>query len=165
MKRITFIRHAKSSWEDPTLKDFSRPLNEKGKNDAPLMALHLQLKNQPFDLVISSSSVRTKQTLSLMCPNLNYSIDDVVWERAFYHASMNTLFMMINPLPEVIEHVCIVGHNPGITEIVNSLQNQKLIDNVPTCGIVSLIYQGKTWNDLRASTCELDYYLYPKQFK
>lgn len=165
MKRITFIRHAKSSWDNPTLKDFNRPLNDRGVNDAPLMAKEFVKRNIPFDLIISSPSKRTTQTLELMCPHLQYELPDVLWERAFYHADPKTILMMIKPLPERIEHICIVGHNPGITEIVNILQKQKYIDNVPTCGIVSLIYHGKTWNDLRAETCDLDIMLYPKMFK
>ena len=165
MKRITFIRHAKSSWDDPSLKDFSRPLNARGKNDAPLMGKEFGKRKIPFDLIISSPSVRTKQTMELMCPHLDYDLEDILWERAFFHADPKTLLMMIKPLPERIEHIGIVGHNPGITEIVNILQKQKYIDNLPTCGMVSLIYHGKNWNDLRADTCDLDLYLYPKMYK
>lgn len=165
MKRITFIRHAKSSWDQPNLKDFDRPLNDRGTYDAPLMAKEFRKRDIPFDLIISSPSKRTMQTLELMCPYIDYDLEDILWERAFYHASPKTMLMMIQPLPEVVEHVCIVGHNPGITEIVNMLQRDNLIENVPTCGIVSLIYKGKTWNDLRSETCSLDGYIYPKMFK
>lgn len=140
MKTLYLIRHAKSSWDDPTEDDFSRPLNHRGKKDAPKMAKRLKEKKIFPDVMISSPAVRAKATCLEFANTFEFNEKKIIWEPKLYHASEETLLSVISELedhPRDREEVVLLfGHNPGLTMFANALLNAGIMD-MPTCGIVA----------------------------
>jgi phosphohistidine phosphatase len=164
MKTLYLIRHAKSDWDNPKLSDIKRPLNKRGEKDAPMMAGILKKKNIKPDLFISSPSVRTTTTAKYFCKELDYDNNEVIIEDDIYLGSHQTLLNIISNLDNELISVVLFGHNPGITDLVNSL-SPTLIDNVPTCGIVAINFEVNHWNEINKSNSALLFFEYPKKYK
>lgn len=161
MKNILLLRHAKSSWKNKSLIDIDRPLNKRGKNDAPLMAERFASINIFPDLIISSSSKRTVSTVNYFGEILSNPYEFIITEK-LYLASSDTLLEILNNVDEKFRVVMLVGHNPGITDLANKLSN-KFIENIPTCGLVGFSYNG-IWAELKNKSCEFIFFEYPKKF-
>lgn len=163
MKRIFFIRHAKSSWADANLLDIDRPLNSRGKHDAPIMAKILKQQVDHLDRVIISPSLRTKETSLQFCNT--FGIDSntrLVWSD-LYHGSVERYYEVLTGLDDDNDcNVAVFGHNPTMTYIANA-NNSNFIDNVATCGIIEYNYKG-IWQDFNIMNAEFVKYLYPKMF-
>ena len=144
MKILTLIRHAKSSWKDPTLPDWDRPLNKRGRRDAPMMGERLAGREAYADLLISSSAVRAVATAEAIAAEIEYPADEIVVDERLYGADEYEILEVIQGLDDAWERVMLVGHNPGLTDLVNALSPTG-IDNVPTCGIVELTYDTESW--------------------
>jgi len=162
MKTLYVVRHAKSSWEDPLLDDFSRPLNERGKKDAPLMGKRLKDKKILPDLIFASSARRTLATAKRIAEVLGYAEDKIKIDPALYHASPRTILSAIKNVKDKIDILMIVGHNPGLTEFVNELMNQHF-DNIPTCGIVACTIEIDAWKKIKMGMGKIIFYDYPKR--
>lgn len=160
-KTLLVIRHAKSSWEIGTLTDFERPLNERGKRDAPIMAQRLIERNILIDAFVASPAKRAKKTAELFMETYNGSKDAIVFISKLYHASAEVFFEVVNELDENKQTVAIFSHNPGITEFVNMLTNNSRIDNMPTCGIFAVTFNG-AWKNFASQKNELLFFDYPK---
>ncbi|MCG3720172.1 histidine phosphatase family protein, partial [Aliarcobacter butzleri] len=128
MKKLVLIRHAKSDWSNPFLDDFLRPLNKRGKKNAPLMAKVLKEKNIRPDLIILSPSLRTKQTLEYFIKELNYN-DEVRFEESIYEAPYENLLKVIKDIPNIHKIVFLIGHNPGLCDLTNFLVD-KSFENI-----------------------------------
>lgn len=165
LKQITLIRHAKSSWDNPTLRDFDRPLNKRGEKDAPFMGSKLLEEGVKFDQIISSPAKRTTLTIEKICPKINFPIDQILWEESLFHSSMRNVLQLLSVLDDDINSAAIVGHNPSITDTANFLQNDLHIDNIPTAGIISIKYDIDDWTDILDSKGTLSFYIYPKKFR
>ena len=139
------IRHAKSSWVNPLQSDFERPLNERGKTDAPIMGKRLKEHNLKPDLIVSSSARRTRQTAKRIAKEIGYDADKIKWEEKLYHCIPSVFEEVIYELDDEVKTVFIVAHNPGITEFVNSLVPGFSIDNMPTCSIVAAHVDAPEW--------------------
>ncbi len=159
---ILLIRHAKSSWDDPNLADFDRPLAERGLREAPIMASELAKHRLPIDLVIASPSMRTRQTLEYFRTALQIPESRIVWDSTIFHSSADNLLRILSTLDDSVRHVVLVGHNPSMTDLSNALQSDTLIENVPTCGIVHLRGDWSSWNEIRDRKGKLELFLYPK---
>ena len=161
MKIIYCIRHAKSSWEDYSLPDLERPLNNRGRRDAPVMAGHLSKKNANFDLLLLSPSKRTRETADYFNSALN--ISQITIKDEIYHATLDTLMETITDLSPSVNIACIIGHNPGMTYLYNQFSS-KLLDNLPTCGIFCLKISAENWSDMDTSNTIADHLIYPKLY-
>lgn len=158
MKRVILMRHAKSSWESNANTDHERPLNARGERDAPFMDQLLASHGYRPDLILSSDSTRTRQTISLM-PNLKGI--ELDFERRLYHASAETILHFIHEAPPQCETLMILAHNPGITNAVFKLSRVR-IDNVPTSGIVIINLKVDDFTKFDAGNGVLEEFFYPK---
>lgn len=159
MKRLTLIRHAKSSWKNPELADFDRPLNKRGKSDLPIMAEKLfeATKELPIDHVICSESVRTTKTYKGLIDhdgfhNPKYLIGEITPD--LYLADVGEIIRNIEAIKDVCDHLAIIGHNPGLTDLANHLQDHWDVFNIPTLGIISF--------SIRSELYTPDLFLTPK---
>ncbi|SRR5260221_8793848 len=162
MKTLLLIRHAKSSWDIGSLNDFERPLNERGKKDAPEMAKRLLDKKIKIDAFVSSPAKRAKKTAELFCSSYNKKENDIIFISALYHASVPTFYETIETLDDSYNTVAIFSHNPGITAFVNELTASVDIDNMPTCGIFAININTEKWKAFRKSAKEFLFFDYPK---
>ena len=159
------IRHAKSSWSNPLQSDFERPLNERGKLEAPEMGKVLKDNNIIPDLIISSTAKRTKQTAKRIAEILGYSAGEIRWEEKLYHCIPSVFEELIFELGDTVKTVFIIAHNPGITEFVNELSAGFSIDNMPTCGIVGAHLTLDEWNSFSTTEKKIFLFEYPKKEK
>lgn len=164
MKTIYLIRHAKSSWKDSSIKDFDRPLNHRGKDDATKIANELaKLKCQP-DLILCSPAKRTKSTAKVLCKKLPYSFHDIHFESAIYEASLLHLIQVINDLPNHNSEVVLIGHNPSITNLYNYLTDDDF-SNIPSCGTTKVEFEIDNWNEIIQGIGLKKCYIYPKMLE
>ena len=163
MKTLYVVRHAKSSWDDTDLADIDRPLNDRGKRDAPRMGKRLKEKDIHPELLLSSPARRAFSTAKRIGEVLNYKKDHIRTEKELYHASEREIFEVVRALPDKLNTVMIFGHNPGLTDFVNQLlETKRFIENIPTCGIVAFSFSGKSWVDVSKENAQLLFFDYPK---
>ena len=158
MKSILLVRHAKSSWDDPSLNDFDRPLNERGKKNAPEMAVRLHDKGIRLDMLVSSPAKRAKQTAKAFQKIL--AIDNLQFVEDLYLAAPSTFANVIAGLPSNVKTVAIFSHNPGITDFANSLTTTR-IDNMPTASIFAVNADVADWAEFAGNT-KFWFFDYPK---
>jgi phosphohistidine phosphatase len=145
-KELFLVRHAKSSWDDSTISDHDRPLNERGYRNAPEMGRRLSDRRVSPDALISSTALRARTTAEIMADSINYPKDQIVLDRALYHASATELQEYIGGFDDAHFSVMLFGHNPGMTSLVSHLFGLP-IDNLPTCGVVHLQFSAESWAD------------------
>lgn len=162
MKRLILCRHAKSSWADPGMADIDRPLNDRGKRDAPEMGRRLRERGVAPDLVVSSGARRARATARRIAAELGIDGDAVTIVERLYEASVATWLAVIGGLPDSAGTVLLVGHNPGLTELANRLLADARIDNVPTCGVLCAEYPVRAWSAIPASRPSTWSFDYPK---
>jgi len=162
MKKLYIIRHAKSSWGDFSLPDFERPLNERGKTDAPVMARRLLDKKIKIDAFISSPAKRAKKTCKLFCSEFQVKEDKIIFIDKLYLAPAETFFEVIDDLDDKYEHVAIFAHNPGVTDLANRLCKDVHIDEMPTCSIFAVEADIKKWKDFKETEKKFLFFDYPK---
>lgn len=161
MKTLLLIRHAKSSWDSESLNDFDRPLNDRGKKDAPMMAQRLKEKNVKIDTIISSPAKRAKKTASYFAEEYEVGENNIVFKTELYAAPQDIFYEVIEKLDSNPDNIALFSHNPGITEFVNSLTNAR-IDDMPTCSIFAIKTDAKKWADIRGAKKEFWFFDYPK---
>jgi phosphohistidine phosphatase len=162
MKRLTLVRHAKSSWKDPELTDFDRPLNKRGKQDAPLMGERLAALEQRPELLVSSPAKRASKTARLIARELKIPDEQLIFKPEIYEAEPDALLEVVRGLDDRWEHVLLVGHNPGLTDLGNLLADCG-IENIPTCGVLCLDFDAEGWQSLGPKSGILVFYDYPKK--
>ncbi len=163
MKILTFIRHAKSDWSNPGQKDFDRPLNEVGYRIAPKMGVKLRELNLKPEIIFCSPAMRTKQTAELLVEQLEYDLDSIIFSEEIYEASTRNLSDLISGLDEAKTDIAFIGHNPSFTYICEYLTGQ-VLDNIPTCGVVRIIFDVQNWNLISKDMGKIDYFVYPEMF-
>ncbi len=163
MKRIYLVRHAKSSWAEMDLTDFDRPLNDRGKKDAPVMAERLRKKKTDIDALISSPALRAKSTAILFSKELDIKEKKIIYEEALYHAGVSTFNTVIESMDEDHKEIVLFSHNPGITDFANTLAENVQIDNMPTCSIFAVEADVKKWKDFKTAEKKFLYFDYPKK--
>ena len=161
MLRLTLVRHAKSSWDDPAASDFERPLNARGKRDAPVMALRVSALRRLPDRVVSSPALRAISTARVFADRLGVADDDIVLDRRIYDASRHTLIEVLRSLPVDSRHAILFGHNPGFSELAKWLATCPF-DDMPTCAVASFELQVAEWREVGAGCGRLARYFYPK---
>jgi phosphohistidine phosphatase len=161
MKQLLLVRHAKSDWSTPSLSDFDRPLNDRGKKDAPVMAERLLDKKIKIDAFISSPAKRAKKTASIFAKAYKIDKDDIIFKEVLYGAAVDAFYDVISKVSDKYESIAVFSHNPGITDFANSLTEAR-IDNIPTCGIFAIKIDTKHWKDFAEAKKELLFVDYPK---
>jgi len=161
MKRLTLIRHAKSSWDDPFLDDFDRPLNHRGQHDLPLMCQRLVAHGPAPDHLVHSSALRTRLTAAPLIEAFNLDSDRVSASAEIYEADTGSLNALIRRQADSIEHLMLVGHNPGLT-LLGLWLCPDAPTHFPTAAIQQLQLSIDYWSDLRAECGRLSWYDYPK---
>lgn len=161
-KLLVLIRHAKSSWSDQSLSDYERPLNKRGKHDAPFMGQLLRQKGVQPDLFLSSSAKRARKTAKHIAAAIEYPFESIVFNRELYLAGEEKLFDVVAKTDDAVETLFLVGHNYGLTDLADSLTSAD-IENVPTAGIVG-IEIGDSWKDIHPGKATLQFFDYPKKF-
>ncbi|MBN8584742.1 MAG: histidine phosphatase family protein [Ignavibacteria bacterium] len=164
MMNLFLCRHAKSSWSEPGLADKERPLNERGKNDAPLMGNILKNKQEFPDLIISSPAKRALKTAKLIAEKLDYKTKNIEVNKNLYMAGINEFIDVISNINKDHKNVMLFSHNYGITDFANYISNSD-IQNIPTCGIVKISFVIKNWQEIQNTKGNLQYFIYPKMFK
>lgn len=162
MRELHLIRHAKSSWNDASQRDFDRPLNARGCRDGPRMARILARTVSSPVRLISSPAKRAWQTAVIFAQAFNSRETDIDSQPLIYEASTGTLLALVNELRDVDSRVLIIGHNPGISALAGLLASASVTE-MPTCGIASLAFDCPRWRDLRPGDGRLLAYRYPKQ--
>lgn len=161
MKQLILIRHAKSDWGDPSLSDFDRPLNERGKGDAPVMAHRLLDKNIFIDAFISSPANRAKKTAGIFAKAYKRDKDEIIFRDELYGASENVFNDVIATADNKFKSIAIFSHNPGITDFACQLTDTR-IDNIPTCGIFAIKADCEKWKNFKEAEKEFWFFDYPK---
>ncbi|MEM8682969.1 MAG: histidine phosphatase family protein [Pseudomonadota bacterium] len=162
MKTLTLIRHAKSSWDDVSLTDAERPLNRRGQRDAPKMAERLVARGVNPDLIIASPAVRASTTADIIAGKLEYPRERIVREASLYLASLDELLDITAMQDDALQHLVLVGHNPGMTLYANRLV-PGLTNNVPTTGVVSVSLDRDDWSLYADPGATLKFFDYPKK--
>lgn len=172
MKYLTLIRHAKSSWDDRSLKDHDRPLNERGRNQAPMMGRFIArtylgaggvnaLLPLP-DRLLSSTALRAVTTAQLMQPALGTGSEIIALDPRAYLAEPKTLLQIVREFPDHWNHVMIFGHNPGISEFAEDMLKRDLIEEMPTCAAALLELPWDAWAAADWKEARLVGYITPK---
>jgi phosphohistidine phosphatase len=166
MKTVYLIRHAKSSWDDTVLSDFERPLNNRGRLDAPRMAALLHQRGAAPQLIICSSARRTTETAMYFAQEFAISPGLVQQEHALYDSTTAAYMDVLCSVPQDISSVILIGHNPTITRLANILSHNSQIDDMPTCAVACLHFeQAETWIDIRPQAGILHSFDYPRMYR
>lgn len=163
-KTLLLIRHAKSSWEGDNISDFDRPLNDRGKRDAPEMARRLIKNKQAIDLFVSSPAKRAKRTAEYFAREFNVDEDKILFIPRLYHAARLDFVETIQGLSDKEGEVAIFSHNPGITDFASSLTSTR-IDNMPTCAIIAFKILTDRWAEFEKAQKSFLFFDYPKSDK
>ena len=158
MRNLTLIRHAKSAWDTDAPSDFERPLNKRGRRDAPRMGKELQRMGISFDRVLCSSAVRARETLAGLCHGLVIPEDRISYLKEIYLAATSTLYDLVAAQPNSLHDIALVGHNPGMEDLAVMLTGGQVV-RMPTCCVVRLRFDhaGQGWAQCLAAGAELEY--------
>ncbi|WP_158240651.1 SixA phosphatase family protein [Telmatospirillum siberiense] len=168
MKLIHLLRHAKSSWDDPDIDDFERPLNKRGHKTAVLLADYFRRQRIRPDIVLCSPAKRTRQTLDAL--RASFHDVPVTCDRRLYDAAPMTLHALLAELPRRCLSVLLIGHNPGLQQLALALsdpgrenpERPRLAEKFPTGGLVSLSAPIEEWPLLKDGTCTLEAFIRPR---
>lgn len=172
MRTLYICRHAKSSWADPGQADHDRPLNERGKANAPFMAQRFKERGLPVDLLVSSTAVRARATADAYAAALGVTVVErfdpaaprpqMFIEPRLYHPAVRTIEELANALPAAATEVMFFGHNPGFTEVVHWFTGED-IGNMPTSGIARITFAVDDWAAVARGNGHLDWLDHPKR--
>ncbi len=161
---MLLLRHAKSSWNQIELSDFDRPLLEKGLKRSKLMIDYLLGQKVQLDYIVSSPAVRAKATAEIFARGLNFPVEKIRYEKKIYHGDGDALFEQFFDIPQFVNTMMIVGHNPSITNFANYFLDKK-IDYLPTSGVVSLGFKTDRWEKIATASRIVNFVVYPKMFR
>jgi phosphohistidine phosphatase len=171
MLTLSLLRHAKSSWKNPTLPDRERPLATRGVTDAPLMGKAMAERGIDPELVLCSSARRTRDTLALVLPELKVE-PRVVYEDALYHASPQAMLEMLRGIQPGANRVMLVGHNPEIQSFALDLVGSgpkhfrdRLREKFSTAGLAVINFPSGLWKSVEVNSGTLNLFLSPKDLR
>jgi phosphohistidine phosphatase len=149
MKTLFLVRHAKSSWDDVTLADEDRPLNDRGKRDAPKMGKRLARRQMRVDLMLSSPARRAIKTARLIAAKLDYKRKDILVVERLYPGAVSDLLKIVRGLGNKVDRVMLVGHHPAISQLAHRFSSD--IAHMPTCAVAHFEFDATKWRDVRRS--------------
>lgn len=162
MKRLLLLRHAKSSWDDPRLADFDRPLNGRGLKAAPAIGRFLRGQKIKPDLVLSSPAERARQTAALVAEAAQLSAPTRYDER-IYEATAARLVEVVSQAEDDAGEILLVGHNPGFEELLELLTGER--PGMPTAALARVALDIEKWNKLREGAGRLEFHVKPKDLQ
>jgi phosphohistidine phosphatase len=160
--RLILFRHGKSSWDDPALDDFSRPLAPRGLRNVPEMGRRLARRGPCPELIVTSTAVRALSTARAVAREIGYREDDIVEAPELYLASPGAILAVIRQTPAAAHTMMVIGHNPGFTELANRLGEVRL-DNMPTAAMLCVEFDATAWSAIEPAQARLAWYDYPKK--
>jgi phosphohistidine phosphatase len=169
MKRLTLFRHAKSGWDEPVTRDFDRPLNAKGKRAAQTMGRHMREQGLAFDRIVASPAVRVIETLEAMFDGYGKRLTPV-WDRRIYLASAATLLEVVQDTPDAVGSLLLVGHNPGLEDLVLALVPDAADDiarvaveeKYPTASLAQIDFDQAHWDNVGPRDGKLGRFVRPR---
>lgn len=159
MKRLFILRHAKSSWDDTSLSDFERPLNDVGVETAPFIGKYMAGHDYLPKAVVSSPARRAKETAELIKTNAGIG-GEIRFDDRIYEASPNTLRQVVSELSDDLESAMVVGHNPGIEGFIRHLTGQ--IEPMPTAALAVIDLDVESWRKIDHHTGKIVTVIRPK---
>lgn len=163
-KRILLIRHAKSDSSNPQLDDHERPLNERGRRDAPFMARKWLEKNSKPDVLVSSTALRALNTAQYFAEGWKYPDHKILRNKELYLATPRTWLRWVRDLQDSWHFVAAFGHNEGISEFAQMLTGNENIGSMPTCAGALISFNIESWKDVVPGLGILEAYEYPKKY-
>lgn len=160
MKTLLLLRHAKSSWSDASLTDFERPLNERGRQAAPLIGQFMRAQRLDPPLILCSPAQRARETIALVRAEASLTAEPR-FDKRIYEASLQTLLAIVSALDETADAALLVGHNPGFEELLASLTGAA--ERMPTAALARIALSTERWTDARARTGQLVQLTRPKE--
>ena len=161
MKNVLLMRHAKSSWKGVSLPDHQRPLNQRGKHDAPRMGKFLQEQGILLDAILCSTAVRARQTAEGLLKKYTFE-GGVQYYDDLYTADPETIISILNRLPEKVDTAMVIGHNPGLDYFLELVCDE--CGHMSTASVAHIKYSVEEWLDLRAETTgELLHFWKPRE--
>lgn len=161
MKTLYLMRHAKSSWKDLDLVDHQRPLNKRGKKDAPEMGRRLKARDVQLDIIVSSDARRAVDTAAAVANVFGLPPKMIRQTTDFYSASANEILDAVHHFKDKWKRVMIIGHNPGFTELAHRFYPHP-IANIPTAGVVELRFKVPSWRHIDRNHLEFSSFDFPK---
>ena len=160
MKRLYVLRHAKSSWDDSSLADYDRPLNERGKETAPFMGSVMRERGYLPDVVLASPAKRAAKTAKLTMETAGFN-REITFVEQIYEASPQTLAKVLSGVDDTANAAMIVGHNPGMEGVIRFLTGES--EAMPTAGLAVIDLNIDKWSDISHETGKLVEVLRPKE--
>lgn len=158
-RQLILLRHAKSSWKSDIAEDFDRPLTKRGKQDATRVGLWLKRRNLIPDLILSSPAKRARKTTLKICGELRFDTDNVRWIPEIYDASLRDLIGILTRCPDHAKFVLLVGHNPGLEDLLEYLCREALPlaedGKLLTTACAAHLNIPNKWRDLTQSAAQL----------
>lgn len=169
MKKLTLLRHAKSSWDDAVSRDFDRPLNDKGKRAARAIGAFIKRNELTFDLILASPAVRVIETLEYVEEASGGSYEPE-WERKIYLASSATLLDVLRSVDSDADHIMMVGHNPGLEDLVFDLvpddgtcaTRDMVEEKYPTAALAEMTLDIDSWSAITENCGILERFIRPR---
>jgi phosphohistidine phosphatase len=149
MKTLFLVRHAKSSWDDPTLADEDRPLNARGKRDAPKIGKRLAKRDVKLDLILSSPANRAITTAQVLADKLDFKLRNIVVDDRLYPGAVTGLLKVVRNLGK-LNRVMLVGHHPALSKLAHHLSSD--IMHMPTGAVAEFTFKAKSWRDVSKAT-------------
>jgi len=159
MKTLYLLRHAKSSWKDASLADFERPLKGRGRDAAEQMGEFLASKKVNISTLISSPSVRTRETVEILLRHSRLDVEPL-FDQRIYEASLAILTQVVSEIPADKKTAMLVGHNPGMEELLAFLTHETR--HMPTCALARISLDGIGWKEAGRGTGKLEWFITPK---
>lgn len=160
MKKLVLLRHAKSSWKDSSLADFERPLNERGRKAAKLMGEYMRQQRLGPDLVLCSPAQRAKETAALVLESFGIEVE-LRYDARIYEASVERLIEVISEIEETREETLLIGHNPGMENLLSRLTG--VSQQMPTAAMACVMLTSKNWRDAAEQEGRLEWFVKPKE--
>lgn len=159
MKKLYILRHAKSSWDNPILADFERPLNERGVKTADFMGKLISKNDFLPDLILCSPATRARETANIIKKTANLQAD-IKFEENIYEASPQMLLKIISEINENFQTVMLVGHNPGLEGLIKTLTGET--QSMPTAGLAIIEVNTEKWKEIKPENGILQNLVRPK---
>ncbi|MBA3766421.1 MAG: histidine phosphatase family protein [Acidobacteria bacterium] len=160
MKKLLLMRHAKSDWSTPGQQDFDRPLNERGVKSARLVGEYIRKHGIRPGLIISSPARRTRQTIALVMESAHLAAE-LRYDERIYEASAERLFAVVSQVEDSVNDLMLVGHNPGMSELLLALAGENR--HMPTAALASLSLDIEKWNKFQEQRGRLEWLIKPKE--
>ena len=164
MKRLLIIRHGKSSWDHPGLRDIQRPLKGRGRRDGAVMGAVLVAKGIQADLVLSSPAVRANSTAQIISKAIGYPETSIEIEESFYFSGIDAIVRRVQQVPDEVNTLFIFGHNPDFTSLANHFTSPHIV-NLPTTGVVAIDFTVESWKDIDPSNARRAFFEVPKNHR